>query len=122
MSLPPDAARLLSAALRSTEPSSCKTEWTAWFERNAADADGRAANGPRNAQTYSAKVRAGIRLAIGSLPANGVRLPAQAVLNRIARAGPEAFGLRRIPDEGTTLSVIREMEQERSPSAPRSST
>lgn len=84
------------------------------LERTLAVAERKAQNGPTNARNYSAKVEAGIASAIGwlapgVLPANAIALRTQQVLDRIARTGPEAFGLRKMPDIETVRRVIRKM-------------
>lgn len=102
------------ALMSSTEPSSCKEAWTRDFDRQATHAIKRAENGPRNAQTYGVEVvEAGIRKAIGTLPANGVRATAAVVTAWIEEKGPAFFGLRRKPDVEKVRAVIKQMERER---------
>lgn len=113
MSLPPYPERALATLLRSTEPSSCVAAWTVWFNRKAADADRRAVQARQNAERYAAEVDAGIRRAVGSVPANGVRVTAAMVLTWIDEKGPAFFGLRRRPDIEKVRAVIVAMESQR---------
>lgn len=80
--------------------------------RTLANAERTALRGPQNARSYSARVRAGIRRAVGPLPAHG-RVKPEAVLSWIAEKGPEFFGLQREPDIEIVRDEIKQMEAER---------
>lgn len=103
-----DDRRLIVATLRGSSTHRAQ-EVAALVEKALQHAEKRARRGPANAKAYSSKVEAGIRAAVGTMPANGVRIRPNDVLEAIAWRGPEFFGLRRIPALPTVERVVAEM-------------
>jgi hypothetical protein len=92
-------------------------ELAAYIDRALADAARRAQDGPRSARAYSVGVEAGIRRAIGQLPAGSRTLGrwnlTGQVMSWIEMKGPGFFGLRRVPDVRVVRRVLSQMIEER---------
>jgi hypothetical protein len=102
--------RLIVATLRGSSTHRAQ-EVADLVDRFLQHTEKRAVRGPENAKLYASKVEAGIRAAVGTLPARGVKVRPGDVLDAIAWRGPEFFGLRRIPDLRSVERVIGEMER-----------
>jgi hypothetical protein len=90
--------------------------WQEATRRNEVEAAQRIAQQAReNAAQGSARMRAGIRLAIGSLPTPGISLrslPGK-VLTKIKDHSPELYGLSKVPHLKSIQREVRAMDLER---------
>lgn len=107
------------AALRQGDPlpASDAQRLASFLEYAIAARAARVANARASAQKNRQRVRDGVRLAIGCLPPLARDLGTQHLttqtLNWIAKAGPEAYGLRSMPDRGVVCDEVQAMERER---------
>jgi hypothetical protein len=102
--------RLIVATLRGSSTHRAQ-EVADLVDRALLHSEKRARRGPENAKLYASKVEAGIRAAVGTMPARGVKIRPNDVLDAIAWRGPEFFGLRRIPALATVERVVAQMNR-----------